>query len=248
MNQKKGIRFINSFWLHLLAMALMLCDHMWGTIMRGNDWMTTIGRLAFPIFAFLLVEGFFHTKNLKKYELRLLIGAVLSEIPFNLMLGGYWLDPFEQNVMWTFLIAIICMQITEKLKKKNEIIGTVAGVLIFGIGAMLGFVTFVDYFGYGVIMVAVFYFFRGNQWWKMVLQAAGLILINCVWYKGLIIDISLFGQVFEMKRQGFAVLALLPIWLYNGEKGPGGKAYQYFCYLFYPVHILILSLISLYVL
>ena len=53
--------------LHLLAMAFMLCDHLWGTVVPRNDWLTCIGRIAFPIFAFLIVEGYFHTKNLKKY-------------------------------------------------------------------------------------------------------------------------------------------------------------------------------------
>ena len=64
--------------LHLLAMAFMLCDHLWGTVVPGNDWLTCIGRIAFPIFAFLIVEGYFHTKNLKKYIGRMLLFAVLG--------------------------------------------------------------------------------------------------------------------------------------------------------------------------
>ena len=61
-----------SFSLHLMAMLFMLCDHLWGTIVPGNDWLTCIGRVCFPIYAFLLVEGYFHTSNLKKFVKRLL--------------------------------------------------------------------------------------------------------------------------------------------------------------------------------
>ena len=63
-NNIKNYKFeITSFHLHIIAMALMLCDHLWATVVPGNDWLTDIGRIAFPIFAYMTVEGFFHTKN-----------------------------------------------------------------------------------------------------------------------------------------------------------------------------------------
>ena len=91
-----------SFSLHIMAMIFMLCDHLWGTIVRGNDWLTCIGRLTFPIYAFMIVEGYFHTKNLKKYVYRLLLFAVLSEIPFNLAMGSRGFFSKKQNFVMVF--------------------------------------------------------------------------------------------------------------------------------------------------
>ena len=105
-----------SFFLHVLAMVLMLCDHMWASIIPGNDWLNGIGRLAFPIFAFLLVEGYFHTRSVKKYALRLLIFAMISEIPFNLVVSSRVFYPFHQNIMWTLLLALGLMHWNERVK------------------------------------------------------------------------------------------------------------------------------------
>ena len=100
--------------LHLMAMVFMLCDHLWATVIPGNDWLTCIGRIAFPIFAFLIVEGYFHTHNLKKYVGRLLLFAIISEIPFNLVMGSRLVFPIHQNVLWTFVIAIIMLWCLQK--------------------------------------------------------------------------------------------------------------------------------------
>ena len=164
--QNKRIEFgITSFTLHVLAMAFMLSDHLWATIITGNaDWMTCLGRLAFPIFAFMTVEGFFHTKNRKRYAGRMLLFALISEIPFNLMLSGSLIYPFHQNVLWCFLLCIGLMTLNEKAKSTGKwwIFGlTAAGTLL--LGTLAGMLSFMDYMHYGVWMVLMFYFFRGKQ-------------------------------------------------------------------------------------
>ena len=111
---------MTSAGLHILAMLLMLLDHMWATVVSGNDWMTCLGRMAFPIFAFMIVEGYFHTRSVKKYALRMLLYAVVSEIPINLVASGSWVYPFHQNVLWTFLIGIGAIHINESARRSGR--------------------------------------------------------------------------------------------------------------------------------
>ena len=234
-----------SFSLHILAMAFMLCDHLWGTIVPGNDWLTCIGRLTFPIFAFLLVEGYFHTRNLKKYALRLLIFALISEIPFNLAMGSRIFYPIHQNVLWSFLISLGLIHWNEKARKsgrlwKRILVGTLSVIL----GFLVGLLTFVDFYHAGILMVLTFYFFRGKKWWHYAGQLLALWYINTEILGGYGYELVIGGKTFFLMRQGFALLALIPIWLYRGRQGHHSKAFRYFCYGFYPAHLLILGLLK----
>lgn len=230
---------ISSAGLHILAMICMLLDHLWATVVPGNDWMNCVGRLAFPIFAFLIVEGYFHTRNLKNYAKRLLIGAVISEIPFNLMLTGRLFYPFHQNVLWTFLLSLGLIHWNEK---KGG--GYLRGLLILLAGMIVGTLTMVDYYGYGVAMVLIFYFFRGEDWRSRLFQLLALYWINGVMMEGLVYEFEALGRLWTVPRQAFAVLALIPIWLYRGRLGEKRPGFRYFCYLFYPAHMLILGLMG----
>lgn len=231
---------LTSFHLHIMAMVFMLCDHMWATVIPGNDWLTAVGRIAYPLFAFMIAEGFAHTKNRKKYAKRLFIFALISEIPFNLMMGSSLFYPVHQNVLWTFLIAIGLMVLNEKVKEKNLFVRILTGAGAVILGYVLGIITFTDYNAAGVLTVLAFYFFRGRKWYHFVLQFLSLYYINLEIISGFYYAVEIFGKEFEIVRQGFALLALIPIWLYRGKQGFYNKTVKAFYYWFYPAHILLL--------
>lgn len=234
---------LTSAGLHILAMLFMLLDHLWATVVPGNGWMTCLGRLAFPIFAFLLVEGFFHTRSRKHYARRLLLFALISEIPFNLMVGGRIFYPLHQNVLWTFLISFGLIAWIERGKEA----ALWQRLLRFGaaltLGMLVGTLTMVDYHGFGIAMVLVFYLFRGNEWYHRAGQLLGLYWINGVLMGGLGYELVFWGHTWFVHQQALAVLSLVFIWLYRGRKGHSSKVFQYFCYAFYPAHMLVLAML-----
>ena len=230
--------------LHIIAMTLMLMDHLWATLLPAREWLTCVGRVAFPIFAFMAVEGYFHTRSFKKYILRMLLFAVLSEIPFDLMYGGTWFYPVHQNVLWTFLLGLLGVWLMEQVRKKGKTwMYLLVCVLVVPAGLVLGTLCMVDYYGVGVLTVFVFYFLHGRKWWCFLGQLAALYCLNVELLGGLMYPVQLFGMEFELCQQGLALLALLPIWLYRGRQGYHSKPFQYLCYAFYPVHMLLLVVV-----
>ncbi len=244
MNRKLKLE-TTSFSLHMMGMIFMLCDHLWGTSFVNHDVFTCIGRLTFPIYAFLIVEGYFHTSNFRKYMKRLFLFAVLSEIPFNLMMASSLFFPLHQNVLWSFLISLGLIHWNEKTKDKPVWKRILVGICTLCIAYIGGIITFVDYYNAGILMVLTFYFFRGKKWWNYLGQLLCMWYVNFELLGGFVYEISLFGSTFSIARQGIALLSLIPIWLYSGKQGYHNKKFQYACYLFYPVHMLILVLLRL---
>lgn len=234
---------VTAFHLRILAMVTMLCDHLWGTVIPGNDWLTCVGRLAFPIFAFQIVEGYFHTRDFKKYVLRLLAFAVISELPFNLAIGGRWLYPIHQNVLWTFLIALGLIRMNEKQKGKGLLRRISVGLLTCLLATVVGILTMVDYYHAGILTVLLFYFTRNLGKWRYPAELLGMWYINWEILGGLVYEFSLLGSTVVFPQQGFALLALIPIWLYRGQQGYTGKGFRFFAYGFYPLHLLILGIL-----
>ncbi len=231
--------------LKAIAVLLMLSDHIWATAMSFGNWMTYIGRMAFPIFAFLIAEGFVHTSNFKKYTLRLLAFAVATEIPFNLFYSSRWFNPYHQNVLFTLLLGLLAIRVIDNLKKNHTPKSIGLSALWLALISIASVIGFVDYGFLGMITVVMFYLLR-NFPFAWLCQLVAMVLINIVFFEGLVIPVEIFGHSFEIPTQGFAVFSLIPIWIYGGRKGRSNKILQYGFYAFYPVHMLILYLIKLF--
>ena len=231
------VRVLNGFHLKLIAICTMFIDHMGHTLFPGVMWLRCIGRIAFPIFCFLIAEGCVYTHDRKKYALRLLVFALLSEIPFNLMTGGWVWNPYDQNVLWTLLAgALVCWLMDWALKRRAASSFVLTGAVMVAAYWLLELLN-TDYGGWGMLLVVMFYGVHrapGGAVSKMIAQALGLAFFSIV---------SMGGYV---SIELWSLVALVPIWLYNGQRGFSPKAVQYGFYAFYPVHILVLSLIAMY--
>ena len=123
---------------------------------------------------------------------------------------------------------------------KNIALRALIGVGTALFGYILGILSFADYNGAGVLMVLVFYFFRGRKWWCFLAQLFCLWYINTEILSGFFYMWEIFGTRIEILRQSFALFALIPIWLYRGEQGYYSKGIKNLYYWFYPVHMLLL--------
>ena len=216
-----------------IAAALMLMDHVGAILLPEVLALRCVGRLAFPIFAFFIAEGYAHTRDFGRYFRRMAILAVVSEIPFNLENGAVF-DPARQNVLFTFCLALLTLRGLEALGRERGF-GRWAGCgLVLAAGFAAGELLRTDYGGWGVVTVALLYLCRDGKYAKLWLLLA-MAAVNGLGMGSLTMPV--FGG--EMPIQIFAVAALPVIWLYNGQAGPKGLRRAF--YVFYPAHLLVLE-------
>lgn len=208
---------LNTFTLKMIAIVSMLIDHIGHIFFPQVMIFRIIGRISFPIFVYVLAEGFYYTKDVKKYLLRLGLFALLSEIPYDLAIMGSVLEFSHQNVFFTLFFGVLMLYVMSRIK---NVIMQYAVVLV---AVFVCQFLQTDYSSIGVLLVFIFYVFRQRKAEKLLI--AGLIFLG------------LTGGV-----QLYALLALPLIVLHNGEQGPKMKA---FFYLFYPAHLLILYLVHI---
>lgn len=219
-------KFLTAFDLKVIAIVTMLIDHVArvfyidsfpeGMMMKG------IGRTVFVLFSFLLVEGFVHTRHIKSYMLKLALWALLSEIPYDLAINGKLMDLGSQNIFFTLLSGLVCLAI---LKTGVHYAFKLLSILLI---AYLAYIFRFDYLYLGVLQIVVFYLFRDEHAKKYVSVA--------------LMNVFAWGR---LSLQSAAVLAIVPISLYNGERGykAGNMLYPV-----YAVHLLVFWLIREYLL
>lgn len=223
MDATKSNGFLNGFTLKIIAMISMFIDHFTAVFINSEQYtllyevLRGIGRLAFPIFCFLLVEGFIHTGNVKRYLMRLFVFAILSEIPFDLAFAaspGLYYN--HQNVFFTLVLGLLTLCCIEQFK--NDAYMNIITIII---ACLVAYILRFDYSYYGIIQIMIFYFLRNSSMYKLF----------CIGFLNIIM------------RQPVGALALIFTENYNGKRGPGVK---YLMYIFYPAHLMLLFLVKYY--
>ncbi len=241
--------------LKWIALITMIADHVGASFLKyyfisygktpvlkvTYEVLRDVGRIAFPIYIFLLIEGYTHTRNVYRYILRMGLFALISEIPFNLAFYDHALFMDKQNVFFTLFIGLLVVHAMDRIAMQGGIESARGGpanekhlprsyfvlsdIGLMMAGAMLAFVMYTDYNAIGVLAICAVYLLR-----KRPVIA------------GLVCCLILMGS---SVREAFSFIAVIPISLYNGSRG---RQLKYLFYLAYPVHLLILYLIRIAVL
>ena len=234
MNSTKlsNLRVLSGAKLKYIAFLSMLIDHTNKALIYPNltgeklnvlsDIFDILGRIAFPIFAFLLVEGYFKTRNKWRYLGTLLLFGVISEVPFDMFTSAELYEKNWSNVMFTLALMLITIWLIDTLKENmgslHKIFWFLASVPVLLVGIALSLYFSVDYDYHGILIAYFFYLFHGRE-----LLAVPFCFVSMI-------------------KEPWALLGYGFVLTYNGERG---KQYKILNYLFYPVHLLILGIIRM---
>ncbi len=217
-----GSRYgLSSSTLKLFACITMLIDHTGGSVVlhllnqpaiRANTVrynqilsvytvMRQIGRLAFPIFCFLIVEGYYHTHDVRKYMRRLFVFSLISEIPFDLALKPSWFYPLKQNVYFTLLIGLWTIWTMDQFRFRRMLRLVIA---LCGMTFARGLMT--DYSFRGIFLIVVLYLFHEER------------LVQC------------FAGAAAIAWETYAPPSFILCYLYNGKRGLRLKYFFYLFY------------------
>lgn len=244
MSNKEFSVSLNGFHLKYIALITMTLDHIGSVLLTPGTpsyvALRACGRIAFPVFCFLLTEGYLHTSNHKAYLKRLFLFALISELPFDMALyhfpakGSYPLIFSHQNIFFTLSLGFLAICLIDRFFISNPILALFWFVFPVLVSQFLRF----DYGAPGIMVILLFYSSK-----KILTHTPKLSSYT----------LALIPLLATGNRESFFVLLSLPFFLlYNGEKGrplpgernlPGGK---FFFYWYYPCHLFLLAMICIY--
>lgn len=268
-------REINRFGIQIIAYVTMFVDHfavillyplLTGSALQdasipepiSYSILRKIGRLSFPLFAFMISEGVAYTKNGIKYFVRLLLLSLASIIPYGLAFQTYGVNHICSNVLFTLsigaLMLLLVKHIEEKFTCRKELSRLLQGIIIL-LSATAAQLIHADYGLYGVILILLFYICRRNR--NRIFPVCGLWMVGgcCLYYIALILQeysfaefkswgVNVFGQICaeSVLANCCAIFSLFIIYFYNGKEGT--KIPRVVTYLFYPVHLILLWVVA----
>lgn len=238
------IRILSGAVLKYIAFASMLIDHTnkalitpflkgEGLLLYVSDVLDILGRIAFPLFAFMLVEGFFKTRSRTRHLLWLIGFGILSEIPFDMFSSGEFFDPRSNNVMFTLAIGFAAVWIMDiirqKLIAKPSALWIMASLPVLAAACLAAMLTSVDWDYHAILVIWFFYLFSPYT--------------LCAGHKQAGAILSVVGGYLSILKELWSALGFALTLMYNGKKGRQSKLANY---LFYPVHLLIIGSVRLY--
>ena len=222
MNKK-----LNAFHLKIIAIIAMTINHLGQNFAPKFNplwWEFTyqfIGKLTFPIMAYLLIEGYIHTRRFKNYELRHALYAVISILPYHKVLNKTGSNYIFNNILFTLTIGLFMLKAIDKYPKYEKYIVFIASLLTVAS----------DWNIFGILIIHSFYI---NKNFKH------LIIITIAMT---IAQIALTGQTISLATLG--ILMVIPLLkLYNGQKGFSNNLIKYGFYVYYPLHLIIIILLQ----
>lgn len=227
------IQVLSGASLKLIAIISMLIDHVnkaliYPNLISNYGFLTTIsnlfdkiGRIAFPLFCFLLVEGYFKTRSRKKYLLNLLIFGVISEVPFDMFTTASFFNMNWNNVMFTLAFVLITIWSIDVLKEKiqKKALWYFVSFIIVSVMCALSMFLAFDYEHHAILIGYFFYLFRDLPIFRVLFGYA-----------------SMFSEPWSLLGFGLTLT-------YNRQRGKQNKMLNYW---FYPIHLLILGILRLY--
>ena len=225
---------LSNFDLKLVAIITMTIDHI-GVVFGTPfyNFLRAVGRLSFPIFAFLLTEGYVHTKSFSKYFFRLLVLAVVSEVIYDYVFYGSFIYLEANNIFFTLALGLLTLWLLDKsrtlvkkyFKEKIDltIILPITYLLIIVVMGLIAELLSFSYGMLGILVISFFYLFKKN-------------------FSLTVLSVSLSTLILGDTMQYFSLLSLILIYFYNKKLG---KKCKVFFYLYYPLHILVLGVIRM---